>query len=189
MMKIQQDMYHLLSISCMLYSFYAANMLRRLLMAIYLYNSPIGRLLMEEKDGYITQLSKNYPDITSKEVQQMTPIIKDAITQLEEYFAGQRKEFTIPIKPEGTDYMKSIWKQLVNIPYGTTLSYGQVAEMAGNKKGARSAGMACGRNPILILIPCHRVIGADGSLTGFACGLDTKKALLKLEKEKTELPH
>lgn len=151
-------------------------------MAIFYYDSPIGRLLMEEKDGYITKLSKIAPGTACEEIPQMTPIIKAAINQLQEYFAGERKIFTIPIRPEGTDYMKSIWNQLVKIPYGTTLSYGRVAELAGNKKGARSAGMACGRNPILILIPCHRVIGADGSLTGFACGLDTKMALLKLEK-------
>lgn len=152
-------------------------------MAIYLYNSPIGRLLMEEKDGYITRLSKDCTGImhTYKENFHIAPVIKDAVDQLNEYFAGQRKEFTVPIRPEGTEYMKSIWKQLVKIPYGTTLSYGQVAELAGNKKGARSAGMACSRNPILIFIPCHRVIGADGSLKGFACGLDTKIALLKLE--------
>lgn len=151
-------------------------------MAVFIYNSPIGELFIEEKDGYITRISKDCPGIAHKEDLKMTPVIKYAVDQLEEYFAGQRKEFTVPIKPEGTDYMKSIWNVLIKIPYGTTLSYGQVAELAGNKKGARSAGMACGRNPILILIPCHRVIGADGSLTGFACGLDTKVALLKLEK-------
>ena len=150
-------------------------------MPVNIYNSPIGRLYMEEENGYITRLSKELPNLAYGKSQQPTPLIKDAMHQLDEYFSGQRREFNIPIKPSGTQYMKSIWNQLVKIPYGSTLSYSQVAELTGNKKGARSAGMACGRNPILILIPCHRVIGADGSLTGFACGLNTKIALLRLE--------
>ena len=158
-------------------------------MAICSFNSPIGRLYMEEKDGYITQLSKTSPDSILKDNLQITPVMKEAIEQLEEYFSGLRKQFTIPIKPEGTAYMKSIWQQLIKIPYGRTLSYGQVAQLAGNKKGARSAGAACGRNPILIFIPCHRVIGADGSLTGFSCGIDSKIALLKLEKAVFKNPY
>ena len=102
--------------------------------------------------------------------------------ELAEYFSGKRKIFTLPLAPEGTEWRQKVWKVLEKIPYGKTLSYGEVAEQAGNPKGARAAGGAIHNNPILILIPCHRVIGKDGSLTGYAEGLDKKAYLLDLER-------
>ena len=109
-------------------------------------------------------------------------LVKDCKAQLGDYFAGKRKNFDLPVSPEGTDFQKNVWAHLKEIPYGQTRTYGELAEMAGNKKASRAVGMANHCNPILILIPCHRVIGADGSLTGYAAGIEAKKYLLQLEK-------
>lgn len=109
-------------------------------------------------------------------------LMKDCEAQLTEYFAGERRVFDLPLSPEGTDFQKKVWEHLREIPYGETRTYGELAEMAGNKKASRAVGMANHCNPVLILIPCHRVIGADGSLTGYAAGIEAKKYLLTLEK-------
>jgi AraC family transcriptional regulator of adaptative response/methylated-DNA-[protein]-cysteine methyltransferase len=109
-------------------------------------------------------------------------LVKDCETQLKEYFAGKRRTFDLPLSPEGTDFQKNVWEHLRDIPYGETRTYGELAEMAGNKKASRAVGMANHCNPILILVPCHRVIGANGSLTGYAAGIEAKKFLLTLEK-------
>lgn len=103
--------------------------------------------------------------------------------ELDEYFSGTRREFDIPVRPAGTAFMLRVWRELLTIPYGQTRSYGEVAHAIGSPKAARAVGMAAGRNPVAILIPCHRVIGADGSLTGFAGRLEIKKYLLALENE------
>lgn len=103
--------------------------------------------------------------------------------QIAAYFAGEQKDFTLPLAPEGTEFQRLIWKKLREIPYGQTRTYGQIAAMAGKPAASRAVGMACYANPIMILIPCHRVIGSDGSLTGYAAGLDAKRFLLSLERE------
>lgn len=105
-----------------------------------------------------------------------------ACQQLEEYFQGNRKRFDVPIHMSGTPFQQSVWRALQEIPYGETRSYKDIAAAIGNPKACRAVGMANNRNEILILVPCHRVIGADGSLVGFGCGLDAKKYLLNLEK-------
>ena len=105
-------------------------------------------------------------------------------TELEEYFAGKRKNFDLPLADEGTDFQKQVWEQLQLIPYGQTRTYGEIAKMMGKPKASRAIGMANHNNPILILVPCHRVIGADGSLTGYAAGIEAKKYLLEFEKHK-----
>ena len=112
-------------------------------------------------------------------------LVKDCKAQLSEYFAGQRRAFDLPVSPEGTDFQKNVWKRLQDIPYGETRTYGELAAMAGNQKASRAVGMANHCNPILIVIPCHRVIGADGSLTGYAAGIEAKKFLLSMEKRTT----
>ena len=112
-------------------------------------------------------------------------LVKDCAAQLTEYFAGKRQAFDLPVSPEGTDFQKNVWNHLRDIPYGQTRTYGELAEMAGNKKASRAVGMANHCNPILIVIPCHRVIGADGSLTGYAAGIEAKKFLLQLEQRYT----
>ncbi|WP_426573771.1 methylated-DNA--[protein]-cysteine S-methyltransferase [Aquihabitans sp. McL0605] len=104
-----------------------------------------------------------------------------ATGQLEEYFAGERTEFDLPLGPSGTEFQLRVWQQLRAIPYGTTCTYGDVAREIGATNGFRAVGLANGRNPISIIVPCHRVIGADGSLTGYGGGMDRKRFLLDLE--------
>jgi len=114
-----------------------------------------------------------------------TPLLAEARRQLSEYFAGERKEFSLPLSISGTEFQKRDWEALQKIPYGETRSYKQVAEMIGNPKACRAVGLANNRNRIAIVIPCHRVIGADGSLVGYAGGLAYKEWLLGLEKRES----
>jgi methylated-DNA-[protein]-cysteine S-methyltransferase len=109
------------------------------------------------------------------------PLIDAAHAQLDEYFAGTRREFDLPLAPRGTGFQRTVWETLDTIPYGETISYAQLAIRVGNAKAMRAVGAANGRNPLPIVRPCHRVIGADGSLTGFGGGLPTKQFLLELE--------
>lgn len=109
------------------------------------------------------------------------PILLETERQLNEYFSGKRKTFSIPLDFNGTDFQKGVWNALLTIPYGETRSYGEIAVQLGNPKAVRAVGAANGRNPISILAPCHRVIGSNGKLTGFAGGLEAKSLLLKLE--------
>ncbi|MDQ1711782.1 MAG: methylated-DNA-[protein]-cysteine S-methyltransferase [Frankiaceae bacterium] len=109
------------------------------------------------------------------------PVLVSAVEQLAEYFAGERRSFTVALAPVGTSFQRAVWEQLRLIPYGTTVSYGELARRVGDAGAARAVGLANGRNPIAIVVPCHRVIGADGSLTGFGGGMAAKRALLDLE--------
>lgn len=108
--------------------------------------------------------------------------------ELQEYFAGTRKEFTVPLHTPGNDFAQSVWKTLQQIPYGTTCSYKEQAELMKNPKAIRAIASTNGRNRLAIIIPCHRVIGSNGSMTGYAAGVDKKKWLLKFEREHSELP-
>ena len=110
-----------------------------------------------------------------------TPLTARAAAELEEYFAGGRKAFSVPLSPEGTPFQQSVWQALREIPYGQTRSYGQIAAAVGRPRAARAVGMANHDNPLLIFTPCHRVVGKNGALTGFACGLEVKRRLLELE--------
>lgn len=153
-------------------------------MYTYFYDYSIGRIGITEKDGKITNVY-----ITNKELPRdmqltETPLLKEAARQLESYFAGELKEFSLPLEPSGTDFMRQVWSALCEIPFGKTATYGEIAERIGRPKAARAVGLANNRNPIPIFIPCHRVIGADGSLTGYRGGLEMKKKLLELEKRK-----
>ena len=112
-----------------------------------------------------------------------TPLLKEAFRQLEEYFTGKRKDFDLPLDPEGTPFMKRVWKRLLEIPYGKTASYREIAVSIGIPGGMRAVGLASHRNPIPVIIPCHRVIGSDGRLVGYAGGLSLKRRLLALEAE------
>ena len=109
-------------------------------------------------------------------------VLDRAVAQLGEYFAGERTEFDLPLEPAGTPFQRSTWLALREIPYAETINYGQLALRVGNPKASRAVGLANGRNPISIVVPCHRVIGADGSLTGYGGGLDRKRLLLDLER-------
>lgn len=108
-------------------------------------------------------------------------VIIECINQLSQYFQGERKEFDIPLSLNGTNFQKTVWAELEKIPYGETRSYGEIARLINNPKAFRAVGMANNKNPIQIIIPCHRVIGSDGKMTGYAAGLDIKQKLLKLE--------
>mgnify|MGYP001819511783 CR=1 FL=1 len=109
------------------------------------------------------------------------PVLVECARQLQEYFAGQRRNFELPLRPRGTTFQHSVWQALADIPYGELRSYRDIAKALGKPKAVRAVGAANGRNPLPIVVPCHRVIGSDGSLTGFAGGLDMKRQLLELE--------
>jgi len=111
------------------------------------------------------------------------PVLTDAVGQLGQYFAGERREFDLPLDTVGTEFQRSAWTALRTIPFGATVSYGEQARRLGNPKAVRAVGTANGRNPVSIVVPCHRVVGSDGSLTGFAAGLETKAWLLDHERD------
>lgn len=152
-------------------------------------HSPIGRLMLEEEDGALVRVAfeREIPagieEMTEELPLQAKEVLEKAERQLDEYFAGERKVFNLPLAPKGTEFQKKVWAALCDIPYGETRSYGQIATAVGNPKASRAVGMANHRNPISIIVPCHRVIGADGRLVGFGGGLWIKEKLLKLEKE------
>ena len=139
----------------------------------------IGRLYLAEEDGYIVRLAVG--QATEQDELGESPLLKQAEAEVAEYLAGERKVFTVPVRAEGTSFQKAVWDALQRIPFGETRSYGEIAREVGSPKGARAVGMACNRNPILLMIPCHRVVGSTGKLIGFACGLPMKERLLQLE--------
>lgn len=149
---------------------------------IYFYETKIGRVGIAENGIGIVKFcfSKDIPkDANIIE----TPLLKKANEQLQEYLVGKRKEFDLPLIMEGTEFQKKVWKALKEIPFGKTCSYKDIAIKIGNEKASRAVGMANNKNPILIFVPCHRVIGANGDLVGYAGGLDVKRKLLEMEKE------
>jgi methylated-DNA-[protein]-cysteine S-methyltransferase len=153
---------------------------------LFYYNYPvIGGIGIIEENRKITGVFFKDVEKASRESGEITiaetALIKKTAQQLDEYFKGKRKIFDIPLELKGTAFQLAVWKALQKIPYGKTKSYKDIAAMAGNAKACRAAGMANNRNPVAIIIPCHRVIGADGSLTGYGGGLDKKEYLLKLE--------
>lgn len=142
--------------------------------------SPIGPLTLAGEDGVLTGLHMG--DRPSRTGHRDDTALAVAREQLAEYFAGDRTDFTAPTRVEGTDFQRKVWQVLTRIPYGGTWSYPRLADAIGRPDRLRAAAAANGRNPVPIVIPCHRVIGADGSLTGFAGGLARKRFLLELER-------
>lgn len=148
----------------------------------YVYQMEPWAVTIAEKDGYIVEAGfGEHPKERSGWEKKETDLIVKAKKQLEEYFLGVRREFSLPLMPEGTEFQKKVWAALLTIPYGEVRTYGQIAAQVGNPKASRAVGMANHNNPIGIIIPCHRVIGANGKLTGYAGGLDKKQWLLQLE--------
>ena len=141
-------------------------------------NSPIGNLSLVEQDNQLVEVEFTENDLTPIPENEIIMLAKN---QLDEYFAGQRQEFSLPLKPAGTEFQQKVWQELLLIPYGTTISYQEVANRLGDPKCIRAAGRANGQNPIAIIIPCHRVIGSGGEMTGYAGGIQRKKDLLTLE--------
>lgn len=172
---------------------------------IFCYNTMIGKLRIEEEDNAIIGVSVFDADKTeeikeieqTKETEQIketeliketeqikeTELIKRTYLQLMEYFEGKRITFDVPIRLEGTNFQTKVWEELRKIPYGETRSYGEIAKQVGVPKGARAVGGANHNNPILIIVPCHRVIGSSGALVGFGAGIPVKEMLLKLENQ------
>jgi len=152
-------------------------------------DTPIGELLLAGEDGALSMIG--FPKGSMRREPEPDWIfnekpLADARAQLGEYFAGDRKEFDLPLKLNGTEFQVSVLEALQDIPYGQTTSYGEIAKRIGRPKAVRAVGAANARNPIPIVVPCHRVIGITGDLTGFGGGLDTKEALLRLEAEQTQ---
>lgn len=141
--------------------------------------SPIGDLTLESDGLAVTGL--RFGDTSS--CCGSCAILERTAEELAEFFAGKRRTFTVPVKPRGTPFQRSVWEQLLTIPYGKTASYADIACKLGNSKACRAVGSANHRNPIPILIPCHRVIGKNGTLTGYAGGLAVKEFLLALEQQ------
>lgn len=148
-------------------------------MNYFKYQSAIGSLTFCEEEGKIIAISTHYTPERGNEEE--TEIIRKAYTQLTEYLDGKRKVFDLPLAPKGTDFQKQVWQALCKIPYGQTRTYKQIAEAIGNPKGVRAVGMANNRNPLIIVVPCHRVIGSNGKMIGYAAGVDKKEFLLRLE--------
>ena len=158
--------------------------------------SPVGRLLLAADEEGLRVLS--FLDGREDKVIDADPawrevapdesaMLRETVRQLRAYWTRELRDFDLPLKPQGTPFQLSVWKQLCAIPYGTTISYGELARRVGNPKGSRAVGLANGSNPIAIVIPCHRVIGSNGKLTGYGGGLPIKEKLLELEQQRLTL--
>ena len=147
---------------------------------IFFYDTPVGKLSIGEENGCITHVT--WSKIPQEYILEETELILKCKNQLEEYFAGKRRNFDLPLVPKGTEFQQKVWKALTEIPYGETRTYGEIAAAVGNPKAARAVGMANNKNPIGIIIPCHRVVGANGKLVGYAGGMEKKEFLLELER-------
>jgi methylated-DNA-[protein]-cysteine S-methyltransferase len=156
------------------------------------FESPHGRMLVAANEAGIAGVhfdgQKHFPGRHADSRRDpRNPFVVQAIRELAEYFAGERKRFDVALAPAGTPFQLAVWRAIAGVPYGETISYGELARRAGAPGHARAAGAATGRNPIGIIVPCHRIVGANGSLTGYAGGLPRKRALLALEAGETEL--
>lgn len=152
-------------------------------MKIFFYKTAIGKIGIAEIDGSITNVYFENDMLPQSVTEEETPVLIEAAQQLDRYLMGQLQQFTLPLSPVGTPFMKSVWTQLCHIPYGQTATYKEIATKTGNAKAARAIGLANNRNPIPVFIPCHRVIGSNGSLTGYRGGLGLKKILLEIERK------
>ncbi len=149
------------------------------------YQSPYGQMTLQANEH---GLLGAWFEIQTTQPQQLgiysdnNPILSEAVRQLEEYFSGKRTQFELPLAAKGTAFQQAVWQALCRIPFGETWSYQQLADEIGNPKAVRAVGLANGKNPISVIVPCHRVIGKNGKLTGYAGGVETKQRLLELEQ-------
>ena len=163
------------------------------MISIHYYKTPVGELILGSYDNKLCLADWRYRKMRStldnriqkglnaEYVEESSEVIVEAMKQFDEYFRNERQSFDIPLLMVGTDFQKSVWQGLIEIPYGTTASYLELSQNIGNEKAVRAVASANGANAISIMIPCHRIIGSDGSLTGYAGGLPVKKKLLELE--------
>ncbi len=145
--------------------------------------APFGDLYLYADDNHILAISFSEIDFYNARLNKNHPVLKQTTQQLDEYFSGQRHTFELPLKPQGTHFQQQVWQQLQKIDYGTTKNYGQVATAIDNPKAVRAVGNANNKNPIVIVIPCHRVIGASGKMVGYGGGLPIKEWLLNHERK------
>jgi len=148
----------------------------------YTYETMFGKMVVVSDGSAINAVFiENFKECDGKKA--ANAVTDKTAKQLDEYFSGKRKKFDLPLRPKGTAFQQTVWNGLISIPYGDTKSYKQVAQLLGNPDASRAVGMANNKNPIVIIIPCHRVVGSNGSLVGYAYGLEMKKKLLELEKK------
>lgn len=145
-------------------------------------DTPVGKIGIAADDAAITRVFFSDGSSPGGSREMKTPLLDRAALQLREYFDGRRREFDLPLSPRGTEFQRKVWDALTKIPHGQTRTYGQIAASVGNPKASRAVGGANNRNPIAIVIPCHRVVGANGSMVGYAFGTEIKERLLELEK-------
>jgi methylated-DNA-[protein]-cysteine S-methyltransferase len=150
------------------------------------YDSPLGPMYATAEDDRITHIefvgAKYAPEQGSDWLEDpQSPELAACGMQIAEYFAGKRTEFDLPLAPQGSEFQQRVWSEIARVPFGKTISYAELARRAGAVGQARAAGAATGRNPVSLVIPCHRIVGSDGSLTGYAGGLERKRGLLELE--------
>lgn len=155
---------------------------------IWFYQTKIGEIGIGEENGAIVRVTfgRDMGGLPADFEMVETPLVKLTAVEIGEYLDGKRKTFDVPVRFRGTAFQERVWKALLEIPYGKTVTYGQIAAVAGSPKGGRAVGRANHDNPIAILVPCHRVVGVNGKLTGYAGGLEIKQALLELEQEYME---
>jgi methylated-DNA-[protein]-cysteine S-methyltransferase len=146
------------------------------------FDSPVDELLLTSDGTALTGLRFSPFTVDPSWSEEPCGLLDETVGQLRDYFAGERTSFDLPLAPAGTPFQLTVWSALREIPYAETINYGQLATRVGNRNASRAVGMANGRNPISIVVPCHRVIGANGALTGFGGGLDRKRSLLDLER-------
>jgi methylated-DNA-[protein]-cysteine S-methyltransferase len=152
------------------------------------FDSDVGELLLTSDGTALTRLLFSPFAVDPAWSEAPCAVLDETVTQLRDYFAGARTDFDLPLAPAGTPFQITVWRALREIPYAETINYGQLALRVGNPNAARAVGLANGRNPISIVVPCHRVIGANGSLTGYGGGLDRKQTLLDLERRTAGVP-
>ncbi|HEV2221335.1 MAG TPA: methylated-DNA--[protein]-cysteine S-methyltransferase [Casimicrobiaceae bacterium] len=150
--------------------------------------SPLGEILLvanargDALRGLYLEGQKYFPqDAARWTASPRLPLFRNAVAQLGEYFAGRRENFALALEPAGTEFQRTVWREIARVPYGGTISYAELARRCGRPSAVRAAGAATGRNPITVVIPCHRIVGSGGALTGYAGGLDRKRALLAIE--------
>lgn len=145
-------------------------------------DTPVGPILIEGDESGVSliEIGTSESATTGAQPEGSTPVAR-AARQLQAYFAGERCDFSVPLSPKGTEFQRRVWHELERIPYGRTISYGELAKRVGNPNASRAVGAANGANPLPIVVPCHRVIGANGTLTGFGAGIDVKAKLLEIE--------
>lgn len=149
-------------------------------MNYFVYGMPLGRLTIVADEGGLTRILFGAQSVEGA-LRRPSALTNTAATQLQEYFAGKRRSFDVPLNPQGSEFQRAVWKELERIPYGQTETYAHIAQAVGSPRGFRAVGLANNKNPLPIIVPCHRAVGSDGRLVGYAAGIKVKRYLLELE--------